>query len=82
MSDTRKTYADVEAFAKLVAEIGEKFTTAVSEREVLLVAMRQFANPANWDDTIANLRWTGKRHAIDYARAVLQQLGRSPDETG
>jgi len=43
--------------------------------EALVEALRQFADPKNWNDEIANLQWTGKRHAIEFAESVLKAAG-------
>jgi hypothetical protein len=39
-----------------------------------IVALRQFADPVNWSDQVGCLQWIGKRHAIEYATAVLTAL--------
>jgi hypothetical protein len=39
----------------------------------LRAALGNFANPQNWELEPGNLRWTGKRNAIDFARSVLDE---------
>lgn len=39
-----------------------------------VVALRQFADPANWADHAGCVQWIGKRHPIDYAEDVLVTL--------
>lgn len=42
-------------------------------RERLRAALKTFADRRNWSDEISCLQWMGKRHAVEYAEAVLQQ---------
>jgi hypothetical protein len=47
------------------------------EREVrmqLQAVVANFADEKNWSDKPANLRWDGKRHAIEYAQSTLSAL--------
>lgn len=39
----------------------------------LLAVIANFANEKNWSDEPANLRWDGKRHAIEYAQTTLTE---------
>ncbi len=39
----------------------------------LLAVIANFANEKNWADEPANLQWTGKRHAIEYAQSVIAE---------
>lgn len=39
----------------------------------LLAVIANFANENNWSDEPANLRWDGKRHAIEYAQTTLTE---------
>lgn len=42
--------------------------------EELERALRTFADPANWYDHVGCLQWAGKRHAVDYAEAMLRTV--------
>jgi hypothetical protein len=37
-------------------------------------ALWQFADDRNWSDQVGCLQWVGKRHAIEYARNVVEGL--------
>lgn len=37
----------------------------------LLAVIANFANEKNWADEPSNLRWDGKRHAIEFAQSVI-----------
>lgn len=39
----------------------------------LMAVIANFANAKNWSDEPANLRWDGKRHAIEYAQSILAE---------
>jgi hypothetical protein len=39
----------------------------------LLAVIANFANEKNWSDEPANLRWDGKRHAVEYAQSVIAE---------
>jgi hypothetical protein len=40
----------------------------------LELAMWQFADDRNWSDKVGCLQWIGKRHAIEYARDVVEGI--------
>lgn len=49
----------------------------VEERErsaKLLAALCNFADHKNWVDEVGNLQWLGKRHAIEYAQSVIDEV--------
>lgn len=43
----------------------------VGEKERYRRVIQDFANEANWSQTIGCLQWTAKRNAIEYAQSVL-----------
>jgi hypothetical protein len=49
----------------------------VAERQksaTLIKVVANFANPDYWIDEPGRLQWTGKRHAIEFAQSVLDDL--------
>jgi hypothetical protein len=61
---------DIELFTRLMMQIGDKYTTALAERHVLVRTLERIANPDNWDQRL----WYGDHHPIDLARAALDQI--------
>lgn len=45
-----------------------------ADLKAMELALWQFADVRNWSDQVGCLQWIGKRHAIEYARSVVEGL--------
>lgn len=69
-----RTADDMADFGSLLLGVSDKFSTVVSERDILQRALEEFANPANWHDSIAGCRWTGPTNPMDLAIATIEVI--------
>lgn len=60
--------------AKAINDAAVTATDLARRLDVATVALRQFADPANWHDAIGSLTWQGKRHAMDFAESTLNAI--------
>jgi len=53
---------------------GDLADRAMVDRNKLIAAMKQFADPANWYSKVGCEQWMGKRSAQEYAAEVLNDV--------
>jgi hypothetical protein len=88
----RLTKEQLEARGLVLASmVNQEATIAAKDAEIARLradlkatetALWQFADDRNWIDQIGCLQWLGKRHAIAYARDVVEGLSTSMDALG
>lgn len=59
----------------LARKILDEYMATLSSRDILQRALEEFANPANWHDSIAGCRWIAPgNNPLDIARVALQVI--------
>lgn len=70
MTVSNKVY---EAAVQGRADFRKALRVERAKTKRLLAVVANFADEKNWKDRPANLRWDGKRHAIEYAQSVIAE---------